>query len=156
MARYAVPGHRPSPGQSRPRPVRHTWVGNAAADSDPLSRSLKEGIIIFIFNYLEIAMRSAFGTALALSALLAAATALAMPVVPAPLPGQLSVLVAETNKETHTVHGYVRKDGTYVKPHRQTDPDANKNNNFSTEGNTNPYTGEKGDVDPAKKTKKKK
>jgi hypothetical protein len=96
-------------------------------------------------------MRSILGTIVAFGALLAAATALAMPVVPAPLPGHLSMLVAAANKETHTVRGYVRKDGTYVKPHRQTDPDANKYNNYSTEGNMNPFTGEKGDVDPTKK-----
>jgi hypothetical protein len=43
-----------------------------------------------------------------------------------------------------SVRGYTRKDGTYVRPHRRTDPDGNFDNNWSTIGNTNPYTGEPG------------
>ena len=42
------------------------------------------------------------------------------------------------------VHGYVKKDGTYVAPHYRSAPDGNFNNNWSTEGNVNPYTGEEG------------
>lgn len=42
------------------------------------------------------------------------------------------------------VKGYARKDGTYVQPHRRTEPDSNKNNNWSSKGNTNPYTGKRG------------
>jgi hypothetical protein len=42
------------------------------------------------------------------------------------------------------VHGYVRKDGTYVPPHQRSAPDGNFGNNWSTEGNVNPYTGEDG------------
>lgn len=45
---------------------------------------------------------------------------------------------------TVTVHGHVRKDGTYVAPHHRTAPDKNFNNNWSTDGNVNPYTGESG------------
>jgi hypothetical protein len=40
------------------------------------------------------------------------------------------------------VHGYYRKDGTYVKPHWRSDPDGNPYNNWSFPGNVNPYTGE--------------
>ena len=42
------------------------------------------------------------------------------------------------------VSGYYRSDGTYVKPHWRSSPDSYKNNNWSTSGNTNPYTGKKG------------
>jgi hypothetical protein len=34
--------------------------------------------------------------------------------------------------------------------HRRTNPDKSKNNNWSTKGNTNPYTGKKGTKDPYK------
>lgn len=43
-----------------------------------------------------------------------------------------------------SVSGYHRKDGTYVKPHRRSAPYSNFNNNWSTKGNINPYTGEEG------------
>jgi hypothetical protein len=43
-----------------------------------------------------------------------------------------------------SVRGHVRKDGTYVQPHRRTKPDSNFNNNWSTRPNVNPYTGKEG------------
>jgi len=43
-----------------------------------------------------------------------------------------------------SVRGYYRKDGAYVRPHMRSDPDGNFNNNWSTKGNINPYTGEEG------------
>lgn len=42
------------------------------------------------------------------------------------------------------VRGYTRKDGTYVQPHYRSSPDGNPYNNWSTRGNVNPYTGERG------------
>ena len=42
------------------------------------------------------------------------------------------------------VDGYYRKDGTYVQPHYRSNPDGNPNNNWSTQGNINPYTGQEG------------
>jgi hypothetical protein len=42
------------------------------------------------------------------------------------------------------VRGYIRKDGTYVAPHNRSAPDSNFENNWSTKGNFNPYTGEEG------------
>jgi hypothetical protein len=42
------------------------------------------------------------------------------------------------------VKGYYRSDGTYVAPYKRSNPDGNFNNNWSTEGNVNPYTGKKG------------
>lgn len=42
------------------------------------------------------------------------------------------------------VDGYYRKDGTYVQPHYRSAPDSTPNNNWSTQGNRNPYTGQEG------------
>lgn len=46
------------------------------------------------------------------------------------------------------VGGYFRKDGTYVQPHHRTAPNNSTLDNYSTKGNTNPYTGQKGTIDP--------
>ncbi len=46
------------------------------------------------------------------------------------------------------VRGYYRKDGTYVRPHYRTAPNSTNRDNFSTRGNTNPYTGKRGWVRP--------
>ncbi|HXF55297.1 MAG TPA: hypothetical protein VNK52_14365 [Hyphomicrobiaceae bacterium] len=46
------------------------------------------------------------------------------------------------------VQGYMRKDGTYVQPHYRSAPDGNLWNNYSTQGNVNPYTGRSGSVEP--------
>ncbi len=45
---------------------------------------------------------------------------------------------------SHSVRGHTTKKGTYVKSHRATTPDKNFNNNYSTKGNINPYTGKAG------------
>jgi len=43
------------------------------------------------------------------------------------------------------VSGYTKRStGTYVMPHQRTAPDSNRYNNWSTQGNVNPYTGKKG------------
>jgi hypothetical protein len=49
------------------------------------------------------------------------------------------------------VKAHVTKSGTYVAPSKRTAPDKSRNNNWSTKGNTNPYTGKDGTKDPAKK-----
>lgn len=54
------------------------------------------------------------------------------------------------------VRGYMKKDGTYVEPHRRTNKDYSKFNNYSTKGNFNPYTGKKGKKDPFKPSRRKK
>lgn len=46
------------------------------------------------------------------------------------------------------VQGYTKKNGTYVEPHYRTSEDSNKFNNYSTQGNVNPYNGNVGHVDP--------
>ena len=48
------------------------------------------------------------------------------------------------------VRGYIRKNGTYVKPHYRSRPNSSKSDNWSTRGNTNPYTGRRGTRDPYK------
>jgi|CXWL01.1.fsa_nt_gi hypothetical protein len=45
---------------------------------------------------------------------------------------------------SHSTRGYTTKKGTYVAPHHQTNPNATRNDNWSTKGNTNPYTGKPG------------
>ena len=45
--------------------------------------------------------------------------------------------------------GYTTRDGTYVQPHYQTNPDNNPYNNWSTQGNTNPFTGQPGTRNPS-------
>lgn len=52
------------------------------------------------------------------------------------------------------VKGYTKKSGTYVAPHHRTAPNKTKMDNYSTKGNTNPYTGKKGTVDPYKAKKR--
>lgn len=42
------------------------------------------------------------------------------------------------------VRGYTKKDGTYVQGHYRTKPNSTANDNYSTRGNVNPYTGESG------------
>lgn len=42
------------------------------------------------------------------------------------------------------VRGYTRSDGTRVQGHYRSSPDSSFNNNWSTRGNTNPYTGQPG------------
>lgn len=42
------------------------------------------------------------------------------------------------------VDGYTKKDGTVVVPHNRTAPNKTKNDNWSTKGNVNPYTGKAG------------
>lgn len=49
---------------------------------------------------------------------------------------------------SHYVQPYTRSNGTYVPGHYQTNPNSSTYDNWSTKGNTNPYTGEKGSKDP--------
>ena len=59
----------------------------------------------------------------------------------------LVVLLQGAAADTY-VRGHTRSDGTYVQPHYRTSPDGNPFNNYSSRGNTNPYTGQPGTVDP--------
>lgn len=49
---------------------------------------------------------------------------------------------------TTTVRSHVRSDGTYVPGHVRTNPNGTTSDNYSTQGNTNPYTGQQGTVSP--------
>ena len=46
------------------------------------------------------------------------------------------------------VRPHTRRDGTFVPGHFRSKRDGNRYNNWSTEGNVNPYTGERGKRDP--------
>jgi len=46
------------------------------------------------------------------------------------------------------VHGYTKSNGTYVAPHHRSSPNSTKSDNWSTSGNTNPYTGSQGSIQP--------
>lgn len=45
------------------------------------------------------------------------------------------------------VNGYVRDNGTYVQPHYRSSPNSSTQDNYSSKGNTNPYTSERGTRD---------
>ena len=65
------------------------------------------------------------------------------------------ILVAVTATEAlarrvHVRGSYLKRTGTYVAPHYRTAPDHSRYNNWSARGNTNPYSGKSGTVDPYK------
>lgn len=63
--------------------------------------------------------------------------------------GLFTMLFCSTAKAQDTyIDGYVRNDGTYVQPHHRSAPDSYMDNNFSTRGNINPYTRDRGTVNP--------
>jgi hypothetical protein len=59
------------------------------------------------------------------------------------------IVVAGTASAQVSVKGHVTKDGTYVAPHERTAPNKTIDDNYSTKGNINPYTGKEGTVQPA-------
>ena len=48
------------------------------------------------------------------------------------------------NHNTTAVSGYTRSNGTFVQPHVRTMPNSTNWDNFSTKGNSNPFTGSTG------------
>lgn len=64
--------------------------------------------------------------------------------------GIVAGLIGFTGAATAQVHvdGYTRRDGTYVAPHYRSSPDSTPFNNYSTQGNINPYTGQQGTQNP--------
>lgn len=66
----------------------------------------------------------------------------------------LIALVGVAEAQDQQVKGHYRDtngDGvkdTYIQPYQRTAPDNTIDNNYSTKGNTNPYTGEQGSVTP--------
>src|SRR5262249_15067893 len=63
-----------------------------------------------------------------------------------PYTGEPGTKVSPPSGYGNDVHvdGYYRSNGTYVQPHYRSAPDGDPSNNWSTEGNVNPYTGEVG------------
>ena len=55
----------------------------------------------------------------------------------------LMVLAYPAFAQVH-VRGHYRSNGTYVQPHYRSSPDRSPYNNWSTQGNVNPYTGQEG------------
>jgi hypothetical protein len=55
---------------------------------------------------------------------------------------------ATGNSNYHSVRGHTTKNGTYVAPHYQTNPNDTKSDNWSTKGNVNPITGQPGTKNP--------
>ena len=49
---------------------------------------------------------------------------------------------------SHAVRKHVRKDGTYVQPHRATNQNQTQRDNWSSKPNVNPYTGKPGEKTP--------
>lgn len=64
----------------------------------------------------------------------------------------LITLAAFTTHAQVHVNGYTRRDGTYVAPHYRSSPDSSRLNNWSTQGNVNPYTGQEGTRNPYSNT----
>ena len=56
----------------------------------------------------------------------------------------LTISFAAQSDATTNVHGYSKRDGTYVAPHRRTDSNRTQRDNWSARGNVNPDTGKKG------------
>ncbi|MES2497111.1 MAG: hypothetical protein V4618_13435 [Pseudomonadota bacterium] len=59
-----------------------------------------------------------------------------------------AIAVPALAQSNNYVQGYVRRDGGYVAPHYRTNPDNSRTNNYSAQGNYNPYTGQAGTVNP--------
>lgn len=53
-------------------------------------------------------------------------------------------VASAVEKSSHRVSGYTTRRGTTADSHRRTDPDRSTRNNWSTRGNTNPFTGKRG------------
>lgn len=60
----------------------------------------------------------------------------------------LATALATSAEAAARVRGYIKKSGTYVAPHYKSNRDSSKFNNWSTKGNSNPFTGKKGYVNP--------
>ncbi len=52
------------------------------------------------------------------------------------------------SSKTTNVHGYTKKDGTYVAPHKRTPPNGTQRDNWTSKPNQNPYTGKDGTKEP--------
>ncbi|MGE5650922.1 MAG: hypothetical protein ACM34A_12065 [Bacillota bacterium] len=55
--------------------------------------------------------------------------------------------ITATAKDVY-VKPHVNRDGTYVEGHYRSVPNSNPYDNYSSQGNVNPYTGQAGTVNP--------
>lgn len=62
--------------------------------------------------------------------------------------GLAAILVATPAAADVWVNPHVRKDGTYVPGHWRSSPNSTPFDNYSTQGNVNPYNGKRGTTDP--------
>ena len=62
----------------------------------------------------------------------------------------LALLLAAVAQAQTYVRPHVRQDGTFVEGHYRSAPNSTRTDNYSSEGNYNPYTGKAGTVDPYK------
>jgi hypothetical protein len=53
-------------------------------------------------------------------------------------------MVSGQAEAAQRVNGYIEKNGTYVSPSYRSKADGVRFNNYSTKGNSNPFTGKKG------------
>ncbi len=53
----------------------------------------------------------------------------------------------KSSSSSHSVVGHTTKNGTYVAPHKATNPNGTKSDNWSHKGNVNPHTGKAGTKD---------
>lgn len=56
----------------------------------------------------------------------------------------LAAVVSAPALADQYVKGHTRSDGTYVAPYYRSSPNSVQYDNYSTKGNSNPYTGERG------------
>lgn len=54
------------------------------------------------------------------------------------------VAIAGTAVADEYVNGYMKQDGTYVQGYHRTEQNNQRWDNYSSSGNTNPYTGQRG------------
>lgn len=59
----------------------------------------------------------------------------------------LALSLSTTSIADTYVRGHVTKNGTYVEPHYRSSPNNSNYDNYSTKGNSNPYTGKEGTVE---------
>lgn len=59
-----------------------------------------------------------------------------------------ALVVPAFAQSSHYVRPHVTRNGDYVEGHYQSNPDSTRLNNYSTQGNINPYTGQADTVNP--------
>ena len=60
------------------------------------------------------------------------------------------IFTAQSAMALKYTKSYTKKNGTFVQGHYSSSPNKIKFDNYSSKGNSNPFTGKKGSVDPYK------